>query len=138
MIGTPGIAARAFAALADAGVNIVMISQGSSEANISIVVNDAQFDAAEIALRAEFPTDIVREISHDRNVSVIAVVGAGMAGTPGVAGRVFHSMGQSGVNVVMISQGSSEHNISFVVSAKDAERAVQELHKEFGLNGGEK
>jgi len=58
-----------------------------------------------------------------------------MAGTPGVAARVFKAMGASKINVVMISQGSSQHNISFVVSAKDAERAVQELHKEFGLGG---
>jgi aspartate kinase len=60
-----------------------------------------------------------------------------MAGTPGVAARVFKAMGESEINVLMISQGSSEHNISFVVSEKDAERAVQELHREFCL-GGEK
>lgn len=137
MIGTRGVAARAFSALADAGVNIVMISQGSSEANISIVVEDPQLDVAEIALRAEFPTDVVRDISHNRNVCTVAVVGAGMAGTPGVAGRVFSAMGRAKVNVVMISQGSSEHNISFVVSAEDAKRAAQELHKEFGLDGEE-
>ncbi|HII07748.1 MAG TPA: aspartate kinase [Methanotrichaceae archaeon] len=135
MIGTPGIAARAFSALANAGVNITMISQGSSEANISIVVDEPQLEAAEIALGAEFPTTIVREISHNRDVSVIAVIGSGMAGTPGVAGRVFGAMGKSRINVVMISQGSSEHNISFVVSMTEAERTIQELHREFGLEG---
>jgi len=134
MIGTPGIAARAFTALANAGVNITMISQGSSEANISIVVEENQLDAAEIALRAEFPPEVVRDISHNRNVSVIATVGAGMAGTPGVAGRVFGAMGKAGINVVMISQGSSEHNISFAVSADEAKQAILELHKEFGLD----
>lgn len=138
MIGTPGIAARAFSALAAAGVNITMISQGSSEANISVVVDEPQVEAAEIALRAEFPTTIVREVSHNKEVAVIAVVGAGMVGTPGVAGRVFGAMGKSRINVFMISQGSSEHNISFVVSMTEAERAVQELHREFGLEGGEK
>lgn len=135
MIGAQGVAARAFSALADAGVNIIMISQGSSEANISIVVDEGHVEAAEKALRHEFPKDIVREISHNRNVCSVAVVGAGMAGTPGVAGRVFSAMGSNRINVVMISQGSSEHNISFVTSADDAERAVQELHKEFGLDG---
>jgi len=133
MIGTPGIAARAFTALADAGVNVVMISQGSSESNISILVDDSQLNTAEIALRAEFPTNVVRELSHDRNVAIVAVVGAGMVGTPGVASKVFGAMGRAEINVRMISQGSSEHNISFVVSSDEAERAVQELHKEFGL-----
>jgi aspartate kinase len=138
MIGTPGIAARAFTSLANAGVNIIMISQGSSEANISIVVDEPQAEAAEIALRAEFPTTIVREISHNKDVAVVAVVGAGMVGTPGVAGRVFGAMGRSKINVLMISQGSSEHNISFVVSISEAERAVLELHREFGLESGSK
>jgi aspartate kinase len=137
MIGTPGIAARAFSALASAGINIIMISQASSEANISMVVEERQLETAEESLRSEFPKDIVKEISHNHDVCAVAVVGAGMAGTPGVAARVFKAMGESGINVLMISQGSSEHNISFVVSEKDAERAVQELHREFCL-GGEK
>jgi len=136
MIGTLGVAARAFTALARAGVNIVMISQGSSEANISMVIEERQVEKAEDALRAEFPSDLVKEISHDYDVCALAVVGAGMAGTPGVAARVFKAMGQARINVVMISQGSSQHNISFVVASRDAERAVQELHREFGLGGG--
>lgn len=135
MIGTLGVAARAFTALARAGINIIMISQGSSEANISMVIEERQMEKAEDALRAEFPRDLVKDISHDLNVCAVAVVGAGMAGTPGVAARVFKAMGSSRINVMMISQGSSQHNISFVVAAKDAERAVQELHREFGLGG---
>lgn len=135
MIGTPGVAARAFTALANAGINIVMISQGSSEANISIIIEEKQLEKAEDAIRSEFPRDLVKDISHNRDVCAVAVVGAGMAGTPGVAARVFKAMGQARINVMMISQGSSEHNISFVVSSKDGERAVQELHREFGLGG---
>ena len=135
MIGTLGVAARAFTALAKAGINIVMISQGSSEANISMVIEERQVEKAEDALRSEFPRDLVKEISHDHDVCALAVVGAGMAGTPGVAARVFKAMGAAKINVVMISQGSSQHNISFVVSSKDAEKAVQELHREFGLGG---
>ncbi len=135
MVGTPGVAARVFTALAKAGVNIVMISQGSSEANISLVVEERHIERAEDALRAEFPRDLVKEISHNHNICVLAVVGAGMAGTPGVAARVFKAMGEANINVMMISQGASEHNISFVVSERDAERAVQELHREFGLGG---
>jgi aspartate kinase len=135
MIGTPGVAARAFSALASSGINIVMISQGSSEANISMIIEEKQLEKAEDAIRAEFPRDLVKDVSHNRDVCAVAVVGAGMAGTPGVAGRVFKAMGQAKINVMMISQGSSEHNISFVVSSKDGERAVQELHREFGLGG---
>jgi aspartate kinase len=135
MIGTPGIAARAFGALAKASINIVMISQGSSEANISMIIERRQLEMAENAIRAEFPQNLVKEIFTNRDVAAVAVVGAGMAGTPGVAARVFKAMGQAMINVLMISQGSSEHNISFVVASKDAERSVQELHDEFDLGG---
>jgi aspartate kinase len=135
LIGTPGVAARAFFSLAKAGINIVMISQGSSEANISMVIEERQVEKAEDALRAEFPRDLVKEISHDHDVSAVAVVGAGMAGTPGVAAHVFKAMGAAKINVVMISQASGQLNISFVVASKDAEQAVKELHREFCLGG---
>ena len=134
MIGTLGVAARAFSALAKAGINIVMISQGSSEANISMVIEERQVETAENSLRSEFPRDLVKEkISHDHDICAVAVVGAGMAGTPGVAARVFKAMGAAKINVVMISQASGQLNISFVVASKDAEQAVRELHREFGL-----
>ncbi len=135
MIGTLGVAARAFSALAKAGINIVMISQGSSEANISMIIEERQVEKAEDALRAEFPRDLVKEISHDHDVCAVAVVGAGMEGTPGVAAHVFKAMGAAKINVVMISQASGQLNISFVVASKDAEQAVRELHREFGLGG---
>jgi aspartate kinase len=136
MAGTPGVAARALTALGKAGVNIVMISQGSSEANISVVVEDRHLEKAVDALKAEFPGDLVKDISQTRDICAIAVIGAGMAGTPGVAAKVFKAMGDARINVMMISQGSSEHNISFVVAKPDADRAVQELHREFCLGGG--
>lgn len=134
MVGTIGVAARVFSTLANAGVNITMISQGSSEANISVVVDVSHLDRAVKAIRSEFKNGIVREVTQDRRVSVVAVVGAGMAGTPGVAGRVFSALGKAKVNVIMISQGSSQHNISFVVKDDCAQRAVQVLHREFGLD----
>lgn len=133
MVGTIGVAARVFTALANAGVNITMISQGSSEANISIVVEESQLNNALWALKNEFKNGVVGEIDHDVGISVIAVVGVGMAGTPGVAGKVFGALGKDGVNVIMISQGSSQHNISFAVQKSDASKAVQVLHKEFSL-----
>jgi aspartate kinase len=133
MVGTIGVAARAFTALADAGVNIIMISQGSSEANLSVVVDDAHLKQAVKALEKEFKNGVVGEIDHDVHISVVAIVGVGMAGTPGVAGKVFDALGKNDVNVIMISQGSSQHNISFVVKEGDAAKAVQVLHKVFSL-----
>jgi aspartate kinase len=82
MIGTLGVAARAFSALAKAGINIVMISQGSSEANISIIIEERQVEKAEDALRSEFPRDLVKEISHDHDVCAVAVVGSGTQALP--------------------------------------------------------
>ena len=115
MVGTIGVAARVFTTLANAGVNIIMISQGSSEANISFVVDGGHLDKAVKAIKAEFKNGIIKDVTHDKNISVVAVVGAGMANTPGVAGRVFGALGKARVNVIMISQGSSQHNISFAV-----------------------
>lgn len=133
MVGTIGVAARVFTTLANSGVNIIMISQGSSEANISIVVDASHLDNAVKAIKSEFKNGTIKEVTPDRNVCVVAVVGAGMANTPGVAGRVFGALGKAGVNVIMISQGSSQHNISFAVSEGTAKKAVQVLHKEFCL-----
>jgi len=133
MVGTIGVAARVFSALADADVNIIMISQGSSEANLSVVVNDDHLKQAVKALKQEFRNGVVGEIDHDVHISVVAIVGVGMAGTPGVAGKVFDALGINKVNVIMISQGSSQHNISFVVKEGDATKAVQVLHKVFSL-----
>jgi aspartate kinase len=135
MAGTIGVAARVFTTLANAGVNIIMISQGSSEANISLVVDGSHLDKAVKGIRAEFKNGIIKDVTQDRNICVVAVVGAGMANTPGVAGRVFGALGKARVNVIIISQGSSQHNISFAVSGDDAAKAVQVLHREFGLDG---
>ena len=81
------------------------------------------------ALHEEFNRGIVKEITSDKNVCVVAVVGAGMAGTPGVAKRVFGALGNSLINIIMISQGSSQYNISFVVREGDAFAAVKTLHE---------
>jgi aspartate kinase len=134
MVGTIGVAARVFTTLANAGVNIVMISQGSSEANISLVVDETHLDTAVKAIKSEFKNGTIKEVTPDRNIAVVAVVGAGMANTPGVAGKVFGALGKARVNVIMISQGSSQHNISFAVSEDGAKKAVSVLHKEFGLD----
>lgn len=136
MVGAVGTVARLFAVLAKSGVNVIMISQGSSESNISFVISEAHVETALKALHEEFNRGIVKEITSDKNVCVVAVVGAGMAGTPGVAKRVFGALGNSLINIIMISQGSSQYNISFVVRENDAFAAVKTLHDEFELYNG--
>ncbi|NOZ76341.1 MAG: aspartate kinase [Euryarchaeota archaeon] len=132
MIGVPGVAARVFTALAAEKVNIMMISQGSSEVNISLVVEKGDLNRAIRTIKKTFPgKDIVKDVTYDKDIAVIAVIGAGMRGTKGVAARVFRAAADAGVNVLMIAQGSSEVNISFVVAAKDAKKGVVALHKEF-------
>jgi aspartate kinase len=134
MIGRLGVAKAIFTILADRDVNVMMISQGSSEANISLIVDESHLQAAVIALGDLVKQGIVREVSHNHDVSAVAVVGAGMAGAPGTCGRIFTALGAADVNVMMISQGSSEANISFVVSQSDGPRAVRVLHDEFHLS----
>jgi len=134
MIGRPGVAKAIFTILADNEVNVMMISQGSSEANISLIVDEAHLNAAVYALSDLVKQGIVREVTHNHDVCAVAVVGAGMAGAPGTGGRIFTALGKTGVNVMMISQGSSEANISFVVKQQDGPRAVRVLHDEFRLS----
>ncbi|HII99231.1 MAG TPA: aspartate kinase, partial [Methanoregula sp.] len=134
MIGRPGVAKAIFSILADHEVNVMMISQGSSEANISLIVDEPHLTPAVTALSSLMKQGIVREVSHNHDVCAVAVVGAGMAGAPGTGGRIFTALGKAGVNVMMISQGSSEANISFVVSQDDGPRACRVLHDEFRLS----
>ncbi|MFQ5815587.1 MAG: ACT domain-containing protein, partial [Candidatus Hydrothermarchaeaceae archaeon] len=134
MIGVPGVAARVFTVLARENVNIIMISQGSSEVNISIVVERADLEKAKETISQEFVgKNIIRDVRYEKNVAVIAIIGAGMRGTRGVAARVFTTVAKAGVNVIMISQGSSEVNISFAVASRDARKAAKALHDEFVL-----
>ena len=134
MIGAQGVAATVFEILGRAGIKVLMISQSSSQANISFAVDRKDSDAALRALRGEFAhRHIEWSITCDRNASVIATVGAGMKGTPGVAARVFNTIGRNGINILMIAQGSSELNISFAVDERDAVKAVLALHREFKL-----
>jgi aspartate kinase len=134
MIGRPGVAKAIFSALADNTVNVMMISQGSSEANISLIVDEAHLATAVNSLAFLVEQGIVREVTHTHDVCAVAVVGAGMAGAAGTGGRIFTALGKAGVNVMMISQGSSEANISFVVRQEDGPRAVRVLHDEFRLS----
>ena len=134
MIGRPGVAKEIFTALAEKEVNVMMISQASSEANISLIIDEFQINTAMEAVSPLVKEGIVREVTSNRDVCAVAVVGAGMAGAIGTGGRIFSALGRGGVNVMMISQGSSELNISFVVREEDGPTAVRVLHDEFRLS----
>ncbi|MEA3335104.1 MAG: aspartate kinase [Chloroflexota bacterium] len=138
MLGVPGIAARTFSAVARAGANVLMISQSSSEQSISFVIR-VQDQAAVIAeLRAEMQREMeaqhIDAVRAHEGVVIVAVVGAAMKGTPGIAARIFSALGKSGINVIAIAQGSSECNISLVIARGDAAEAVRCIHDAFGLH----
>jgi len=134
MMGAPGVAAKVFQTLGSNNVNVMMISQGSSEATISCVVANREVDRAVRALQlALMGQGYVDRIAEEKNACVIAVVGSGMKGTPGVAARIFTAVARRKVNVRMVAQGSSEYNVSFVVSHTDGPEAVRAIHEEFNL-----
>jgi aspartate kinase len=138
MQGIPGIAAKALAAVATERANILMISQASSENNICFVVNSSEAARVVKALRVAVEFDLmmghIEDISADDSIAVVAVVGDRMQGTPGIAGKVFAALGGVDVNVIAISQGSSERNISLIVAASDAAAAVRAIHRAFELD----
>ncbi len=134
MIGTPGTAAKVFDILGKNNINVLMISQSASEANISFILQREVLEKAVSTLEiALLGSGLIREVSTEDDVCVVAVVGADMKGTPGVAARMFGAVARRGVNVRMIAQGSSELNISFVVKETDGEKAVRAIHEEFKL-----
>ncbi|MFY9344436.1 MAG: bifunctional aspartate kinase/homoserine dehydrogenase I, partial [Planctomycetota bacterium] len=138
MIGVPGTAERVFAALKHAGVSVVMISQGSSEHSICCVIREADATTAASAVRAAFRGELangqVSDVTVAHGVAALAVVGDGMAGTPGIASRLFAALARANVNVRLIAQGASERNISVAIDATDARRALRAVHAGFYLS----
>lgn len=137
MMGVPGIAARTFGALSAAGHSVSMISQASSEASICFVVPEPEAADAvrslEEAFRFELEARLIERITVEHDIALVAVVGLGMRGTPGIAARVFSALAGAHVNVVSIAQGSSELNITAAIRDADVAPAVNALHKEFQL-----
>ncbi len=133
MLGVPGVAARAFAAVASTGTSVPLITQASSEQSICFAVPAETASSVAKALENVFSDEIenndIDRVWMTKDVSIITVVGVGMQHTPGIAGRVFSQLGNNSVNVLAIAQGSSEVSISMVVSAADTENAVKSLHE---------
>ncbi|NQU53630.1 MAG: bifunctional aspartate kinase/homoserine dehydrogenase I, partial [Bacteroidetes bacterium] len=138
MVGVTGISMRLFTALAKENVNVILISQASSENSISVAIDEHAVDLAESAIRNEFEKEIVsgqiNKVDMESNLSIVAIVGENMKHTTGIAGKLFSTMGKSGVNVIAIAQGASELNISWVVKNEDLRKTLNVLHESFFLS----
>jgi aspartokinase/homoserine dehydrogenase 1 len=138
MVGVPGIAARTFAAVHAERLSVSTIFQASSESSIGFTLPSAEAskaaDAIRSAFREELTAGVIDSIAAKPGMAVVAVVGDGMVGTPGVAARVFSALSTSAINVVAIAQGSSERNISFAVHERDAADAARAVHTAFQLS----
>ena len=138
MIGVPGTADRLFGALRDAGISVMLISQGSSEHSICFAVRQGVAakvrKVVEHAFAVELTQGQVQRVDVTEDCAILAVVGDGMSGVPGSAGKFFRTLGNSGINVRAIAQGASERNISAVISAKDMTKALRAVHSSFYLS----
>ena len=138
MIGVPGTAHRLFGALREEDISVILISQGSSEHSICCAVPFEQSQRAAGVVRAAFERELaggqIQSVEVDADLAILAVVGDGMAGMPGIAAKVFNALGAAAVNVRAIAQGASERNISVVVPGKAATRALRAVHASFYLS----
>lgn len=138
LLGVVGASMRLFATLARENVNVILISQASSEHSICFAVENFYAIKAKAAIEREFQYEIrneeIDEVQVENDLSIVAVVGDGMKHSPGTSGRMFNALGKNGVNVVAIAQGSSERNISAVIPQIDAAKALNALHEAFFLS----
>ena len=138
MQGIPGIVAKTFDTVAAQQANVLMISQASSENNICFVLSAAEAPRVVSELKTVLEVELMRghieEITAEQQVAIVAAIGDRMRGTPGIAANVFNALGKAGINVIAISQGSSERNISLVVTEQDAAEAVRAIHRAFQLD----
>jgi aspartokinase/homoserine dehydrogenase 1 len=135
MVGIPGFSKRLFEALANNGINVILITQASSEHSICVGVDEATADKAKLvvdnAFGYELETGKVNPLIVEKNLAIVALVGDNMKSHPGTSGKMFGALGRNGVNVRAIAQGSSERNISAVIASEDVKKAINVLHEEF-------
>lgn len=138
MVGVTGISARLFGALARQNINVILISQASSENSISFAIDSSSSTKAETAIRQEFEREIhldqINKISIEDNLAIVAIVGENMKHATGVAGKLFHTIGKNGINIIAIAQGASELNISWVVKISDLRKTLNVVHESFFLS----
>jgi aspartokinase/homoserine dehydrogenase 1 len=132
MIGVPGTANRLFGALREEGISVILISQGSSEHSICCAIPQEQAERAASVVRQAFERELkegqIQDVDVAPDLAILAAVGDGMAGTPGVAAKLFNALGSTSVNIRAIAQGASERNISVVIDGKHATRALRAVH----------
>ncbi len=137
MVGVLGISSRTFKALADEGISVFLISQASSENSTTFAVMNSEADAAVKALTKEFKAELERgeiwSITPKMNLATVAIVGENMRFNTGLAGKLFDTLGRSGINIIACAQGASETNISFVITQKYLQKALNVLHDSFFL-----
>lgn len=133
VVGVPDVFSQIFQVLAREDINVHMISQGNSQANVSLVVSQSDAVRAANVLREDLGGAGARDVHLQENMAVVAIVGEGMRGTTGVAAKLFTAVADAGVNLQMIAQGSSELNISFAIENRDVEGAVRAAHAAFQL-----
>jgi len=135
MVGKSGFSGRLFSLLAREQINIILITQSSSEHSITFAVQPADAQRAKILIEQEFELELLanklESPAIEGNLAVLAVVGENMKQTPGVSGKLFHALGRNGVNVRAIAQGSSEYNISVIISSHDLAKALNAVHDAF-------
>jgi len=135
MIGIPGFSKRLFEALSNEKINVILITQSSSEHSICVAVDVVAAAKAKQAVDAAFANEItlqkVEPLIIENELSIVALVGENMKSHPGISGRMFSAMGRNGVNIRAIAQGSSEKNISAVIATKDVRKSINVLHEEF-------
>lgn len=138
MVGVTGISARLFGALARQNINVILISQASSENSISIAIETPSSSKAEAAIRHEFEREIlhdqINKITIEDNLAIVAIVGENMKHATGVAGKLFNTIGKNGINIIAIAQGASELNISWVVKVSDLRKTLNVVHESFFLS----
>ena len=138
MVGVTGTSMRLFRALATEKINVILISQASSESSITFAISPEDEEGAKKVINEEFTPEIVYyktiKMVIENDLSIIAIVGENMKKTPGIAGKLFGALGRNGVNVIAIAQGSSELNISAVVSESSLKKALNVVHEWFFLS----
>ncbi|WP_207514935.1 bifunctional aspartate kinase/homoserine dehydrogenase I [Longitalea luteola] len=135
MVGIPGFSRRLFESLANDFINVILITQGSSEHSICVGIDEALADKAKLAVDKTFAYEIemgrVEPLRVEKGLAIVALVGDNMKSHPGISGKMFGAIGRNGVNVRAIAQGSSERNISAVIAATDVKKAINVLHEDF-------
>jgi aspartokinase/homoserine dehydrogenase 1 len=138
MVGVIGINSRIFNALARNGVSVFLVSQASSEHNTSFAVKNADAETAVKVLEEEFAAELstgdISDITPEHDLATVAIVGENMKHTPGIAGKLFNTLGRNGINVIACAQGASETNISFVITRDSLRKALNVIHDSFFLS----